>query len=83
MAGLSIPPARRPAPSGRAAIPSVWRGKIVELYTDQTVAALVPSLYGDQAMRMPCVVAGLAAGDRVLVVAVEGRADDLIVIAPG
>jgi hypothetical protein len=83
VAGLSIPPRRGPAPSGRAAIPSVWRGKIVELYTDRTVAALVPSLYGDQAMRMPCVVAGLAAGDRVLVVAVEGRADDLIVIAPG
>jgi hypothetical protein len=53
------------------------------LYADQTVAAVIPSLYGDQAMRVPCVVAGLAAGDRVLVVAVEGRADDLIVIAPG
>lgn len=83
MAGLQIPAPRRQAPSGRGAIPSVWRGKIVELYTDQTVAALVPSLYGDQAMRVPCVVAGLAVGDRVLVVAVEGRADDLIVIAPG
>jgi hypothetical protein len=53
------------------------------LYADQTVAAVIPSLYGDQAMRVPCVVAGLAVGDRVLLAAIEGRADDLIVIAPG
>lgn len=70
-------------PNGRGAIPSIWRGVIVELYGDQTVAALVPSLYGDQAMHLPCVVAGLTVGDRVLVAAIEGRADDLIVIAPG
>ena len=72
-----------PAPSGRGAVPSIWRGSIVELYADQTVAALIPSLYEDQAMRMPCVVAGLAPGDRVLIAAIEGRDDDLIVIAPG
>ena len=83
MPGLSIPQTRRPAPGGRGAIPSIWRGEIVELYADQTVAALIPSLYGDQAMRVPCVVAGLVAGDRVLVAAIEGRSDDLIVIPPG
>jgi hypothetical protein len=77
-------PEQRPvASSGRGAIPSIWRGNIVEVYSDQTVAALVPSLYGDQAHRMPCVVAGLVVGDRCLVAAIEGRADDLIVIAPG
>ena len=72
-----------PSPSGRGAVPSIWRGTIVETYTDHTVAALVPSLYGDQAVPMPCVVAGLVPGDRVLIAAVEGRSDDLIVIAPG
>jgi hypothetical protein len=76
--------APRPAhPSGRNAIPSIWRGIIVETYTDGTVGALVPSLFADQAVRMPCVVAGLVAGDRVILAAIEGRSDDLIVIAPG
>ena len=69
--------------SGRGAIPSIWRGVIAETYADGTIAALVPSLYGDQAMRMPCVVADPAVGDRVLIAAIEGRRDDLVVIAPG
>jgi hypothetical protein len=74
----------KPQPaSGRGAIPSIWRGSIVELYADGRVAAVVPSLYEDQAISMPCVVAGLVAGDRVLIAAIEGRRDDLIVIAPG
>ena len=71
------------SPNGRGAIPSIWRGSIVETYADGTVAALVPSLYGDQAIRMPCVVAGPVAGDRVLIAAIEGRRDDLIVLTPG
>ena len=70
-------------PSGRGAIPSIWRGEIVEMYGDGRVAAVVPSLYGDQAVSMPCVVAGLAVSDRVLIAAIEGRRDDLVVIAPG
>jgi hypothetical protein len=69
--------------SGRGAIPSIWRGSIVETYADGTVAAVVPSLYGDQAIRMPCVVADMTPGARVLVAAIEGRRDDLIVLAPG
>jgi len=74
----------KPAPaSGRGAVPSIWRGTIAETYTDQTVSAYVPSLFDDQAVRMPCVVAGLVVGDRVLIAAIEGRSDDLIVIAPG
>lgn len=75
--------AKQTSASGRGAIPSIWRGSIVEFYADGTVAALVPSLYGDQAIRMPCVVAGLVVGDRVLIAAIEGRRDDLIVLAPG
>jgi hypothetical protein len=69
--------------SGRGAIPSIWRGTISETYADGTVAVVVPSLYGDQAVRVPCVVAELAPGDRVLIAAIEGRRDDLIVITPG
>lgn len=69
--------------SGRGAIPSIWRGQVVEVYADQTLAAVIPSLYGDQAMRMPYVVAGLEPGSRVLIAAIEGRSNDLIVIAPG
>lgn len=83
MPGLQIPAPRRVQATGRGSIPSAWRGRIVEMYTDQTVAAVIPSLYGDQAMRVPCVVAGLAVGDRVILLAIEGRSDDLIVIAPG
>jgi hypothetical protein len=83
MSALSQFRSRPPQASGRGAIPSVWRGIIVETYTDGTVGATVPSLFGDQAVRMPCVVAGLTVDARVLVVAIEGRSDDLIVIAPG
>jgi hypothetical protein len=71
------------APSGRGAIPSIWRGEIVEIYTDGTVAALIPSLYGDQAIGMPCVVADMQPGARVLIAAIEGRRGDWVVIAPG
>ena len=69
--------------SGRGAIPSIWRGQVIETYTDGTVAAVVPSLYGDQAVRMPTVVAGLTPGARVLVAAIEGRRDDLVVLTIG
>lgn len=74
---------KSPSTSGRGAIPSIWRGVIVEIYGDGFVSALIPSLFGDQAKRMPCAVAGLDAGDRVLLAAIEGRRDDLVVIAPG
>lgn len=76
---------RRPASStsGRGAIPSIWRGRVVETYTDGTVGAVVPSLYEDQVIRMPAVVPALVVGSRVLIAAIEGRRDDLIVIAPG
>ncbi|WNN95974.1 minor tail protein [Arthrobacter phage Hirko] len=67
--------------SGRGTIPSVWRGIIVETYDDGTVAALVPSLFGDQAVRMPTIVTGLLQGASVIVGAVEGRRDDLVVMA--
>jgi hypothetical protein len=66
--------------TGRGIIPSVWRGEIAETYTDGTVAVLIPGLYEDQAVRVPCVVAGPLPGDRVIVGAVEGRKRDLVVI---
>ena len=75
--------AKQTSTSGRGAIPSIWRGEIVEVYADGRVAALIPSLYGDQAINMPCVVADMTPGARVLIAAIEGRRDDLIVLAPG
>jgi len=83
MSGLSSLRTPGKVATGRGVIPSIWRGSIVEAYDDGTVAALVPNLLGDQAVRMPCVVADPAPGDAVLIAAVEGRVDDLIVIAPG
>lgn len=76
-------PASRRTSTGRGAIPSVWRGTIAETYDRGTVAVTVPNLLGDQAVRVPCVVAGLVPGDPVLLVAIEGRIDDLVVISPG
>lgn len=81
--GQALGAGKKPSTSGRAAIPSIWRGTIVEVYDANRVAAVVPSLYGTEAVRMPCVVAGLAVDDRVLIAAIEGRRDDLVVLAPG
>jgi hypothetical protein len=83
MKGLTALQSTRPTATGRGVIPSIWRGSIVETYTDGTVAALIPNLLGDQAVRMPCVVTGLTIGAPVLIAAIEGRIDDLIVITPG
>jgi hypothetical protein len=71
------------SPSGRGLIPSLWRGVVQEAYSDNTVSVTVPSLLGDQAVRVPCVVAGTGPGSRVLVAAIEGRTSDLMVVLPG
>ena len=74
---------KKPSPSGRGAIPSIWRGQVVEISADGMIGAVVPSLYGDDAVRVPTVVPGLAIGDRVLLAAIEGRRDDLVVLTRG
>lgn len=68
---------------GRAAIPSLWRGQIIEAYSDGTVSGLVPSLLGAEPVRMPSALADLKRGDRVIIGAIEGRTEDLVVIMRG
>lgn len=74
---------KRPSGAGRAAIPSLWRGEILESYSDGTVSALVPSLLGPEAVRIPSAVPDLAPRDRVVIGAIEGRTEDLVVIIRG
>lgn len=74
---------KRPSGAGRASIPSLWRGEIVEAYSDGTVSALVPSLLGPETVRMPSAIADLTPGDRVVIGAIEGRTEDLVVIIRG
>lgn len=69
--------------AGRAAIPSLWRGEVVEAYSDGTVAVLIPSLIGAEPVRTPSALADLKRGDRVIVGAIEGRTDDLVAIMRG
>jgi len=75
--------APKSARTGRGVVEGIWRGRIVEQYADNWVSIVVPNLLNDQAVRAPCVVGGLTVGSLVLVAAVEGRIDDLVVIAPG
>ena len=74
---------KRPSSGGRGVIPSLWRGQIVEVYGDGRVSVVVPSLLGDENVQVACLYAGPAIGDRVIVGAIEGRTDDLIVMIPG
>jgi len=66
--------------TGRGALPSLWRGSIVEIYGDGTVAAVIPALLADDAVRMPSYVDGLIPGEQVVIAAVEGRVGDFIVV---
>jgi hypothetical protein len=58
----------------------MWRGSIAETYADGTVAVIIPGLFGDQAVRTPCLLTVPLPGAQVIVAAIEGRVDDLIVI---
>lgn len=74
---------RKPSGGGRGVIPSLWRGEIVEVYADGRVSIVVPTLLGDQTITTTALYTDPARGHRVIVGAIEGRTDDLIVIAPG
>jgi len=80
MSGLSTLRTPGNAATGRGVVPSIWRGTVVETYDDGAVAVLIPGLFGDQAMRSPCLLSVPMPGDLVIVAAVEGRSTDLVVI---
>lgn len=65
-------------------IESVWRGAITEVLADGMVWVEVPALAGTEPLG-PLPVFGTAAagpGAQVLVLAVGGRRDDLVVLPP-
>lgn len=66
--------------TGRGAHPSVWRGHVVNI-TGQAVWVRVPTLAQDDLTATNTVPGDLAPGDRVIIAAVEGRVENLVVIA--
>lgn len=67
--------------SGQDAVPALWRGTVTEVRPDG-IWCTVPHLAGVHPLGpMPTAVPGLAVGARVIVAAIEGRKDDLIVLA--
>lgn len=83
MGGLHGALTGQKAASGRGIIPSIWRATILEQYSDGTVSVTVPALLGDRAVRIPCVYDYAEVGMHVLVAAIEGRINDLMVITRG
>lgn len=67
--------------NGQDRLPALWRGIVHEAGT-AGVWCLIPHLTGtDPVGPLPSVVSGLVPGDRVVLGAIEGRADDLLVLA--
>ncbi|WNM67267.1 minor tail protein [Arthrobacter phage Wyborn] len=69
--------------SGVARTSELWRGSVAEVFADQTAQVIVPHLGDDVEPigRIPSLVPNLAVGARVIVGAIEGRVDDLVVLA--
>jgi hypothetical protein len=64
------------------AIPSLWRGTVVEVHSNGMVYVQVPRLARDTAIGpMPTAVGGLVQGDSVIVAAIEDSRNDLMVLA--
>lgn len=67
--------------SGQGAIPALWRGTVSEV-RGTSIWCTVPHLAGPHQLGpMPTAVPGLAVGARVIIAAIEGRKDDLMVLA--
>lgn len=69
-----------PDRTGRGSHPSIWRGLVVNI-TAHAVWVRVPTLASDDLTAVNTVPGDLAPGDRVIIGAVEGRVDNLVVIA--
>lgn len=72
---------RRQASGGQNAVPALWRGTVAYVRAEG-VFCTVPHLAGVHPLGpMPSAVPGLVEGARVIVAAIEGRRDDLMVLA--
>jgi len=68
--------------TGAGAVEALWRGTVVEI-TAGGAWVRIPRLTGDDPVGPLPTVPEVAAGDRVIVAAVEGRTDDLLILAVG
>lgn len=67
--------------TGQGAIQALWRGTVSEV-RGTSIWCTVPHLAGvHQLGPMPTAVPGLTVGARVIVAAIEGRKDDLMILA--
>ncbi|ALF01232.1 hypothetical protein FDH47_gp21 [Arthrobacter phage Brent] len=82
MSRATVRQGRSTSPSGTGRTSELWRGYVSEVYSDETVQLVVPRLGGDAPIgRYPALVRNLMIGANVVVGAVEGRVDDLVVLA--
>lgn len=70
----------QPSRTGRGTNPSVWRGVVVNL-TPNAVWVRAPTLADDDLTATNTIPGDLTPGDRVIIAAVEGRVDNLVVLA--
>lgn len=65
---------------GQDTVPALWRGTVVEV-TGAGFWCTVPHLAGVHPLGpMPSAVQGVQVGSRVIVAAIEGRKDDLLIL---
>jgi hypothetical protein len=73
---------RSTSSSGAEGVSELWRGYVVEVFEDGTASVVVPRLSGDDPVgRIPSLVRNLAIDARVIVGAIEGRIEDLVVMS--
>lgn len=64
-------------------VPTVWRGTVLEVRGDGLVWVKVPALAGEEPLGpLPVFGVVVPSGTSVLVLAVGGRRDDLVVLPP-
>lgn len=69
-----------PDRTGRGSHPSIWRGVVVNI-TANSVWVRVPTLAQDDLTATNTVPGDIAPGDRVIIAAVEGRVENLVIVA--
>lgn len=66
--------------TGRGAYPSIWRGHVVNV-TANDVWVRIPTLAADDLTAVNTIPGDLTPGERVVIAAVEGRVDNLVILA--